>query len=187
MRFAEALHATTLGLWGGTLLASGITAAIIFPTLRDANVHLPAFAHYDDAHWPIAAGQVMNRVFHLVDGLGIGALTIALLTLVLSMAKRTTRHIGASTAVRTIALGMLLVVTVYAIVFLRPAMQAELHAYWSAAQASDSATATTHRIAFDELHPTATFTMTAQLILIIIALCAGVMCAAVRPAKQEYA
>ncbi|MCA9292464.1 MAG: hypothetical protein KDA20_01475 [Phycisphaerales bacterium] len=181
VRLAEAIHAMALGLWGGALIASGIVAAIIFPMMRDANVQLPAFANYPDPHWPIAAGQVMNRAFLIVDGLGVAALAVAFVTFVLVVLQRKTRHIGAATAIRAIALGMLAVVTGYALASLRPSMQSALREFWGAAKRGDVATAAVHRDAFDALHPTASFVMGTQLVLILVALIAGIMCATVGP------
>lgn len=184
-RWAESLHAAALGLWGGALVASGAVAAIIFPTMRDAQVHMPDFASYSGAHWPIAAGQVMNKVFLLVDGLGIGALVIAVLTLAIVVRVRPTRHVGSATAVRLIALGMLIAMTGYAVGILRPDMQHHLHAFWLAAKTGDAANATLHRAAFDARHPTASFVMGAQLVLIVVALMAGIMCATNDPRKVD--
>ena len=91
---------------------------------------------------------------------------------------------GVQVLLRTVALVAAGVLTIFAVGALRPSMQAELTAFWTAAQAGDVATAEIHKKAFDDMHPKASLLLTAQLGMVLWALLAGGLAATLEPGAR---
>ncbi|MGQ0628913.1 MAG: hypothetical protein ACT4PL_12535 [Phycisphaerales bacterium] len=62
-----ALHTFALGLWFGSLIMSGVAAAVLFPTLKRLDPTLGAYPKYTGSHWLLAAGHVAEIVFYISD------------------------------------------------------------------------------------------------------------------------
>jgi hypothetical protein len=183
----ESLHVAALGVWAGALVVVGGVAAMAFPTARDLDPSVPAFAAYDGPHWQVVGGKIMNPAFLLVDWIGVGALAIAAATLAALVATGSSSLRRVATAVRALALAALAIVTLHTVLIARPEMQRELHAFWDAAQAGEAASAETHKAAFDRLHGPASTMLAAQLALVLLALCAGALDAISHAERQESA
>lgn len=160
----ETAHLGAMGLWCGMTIAIGAVAATIFPAMRRLDPSLPDYADFPDAHWSIGAGSIMNPLFHMLDWASLALAGIALLTLILGAAFGMIRLATASGTLRTLALLCAVIALGYSVFSLRPAMDADLSAYHSAARAGDHATALIHKDAFDHAHPRAS-------LLIIMTLC----------------
>lgn len=174
----ETAHLVALGLWLGALVMTGATAAIAFPTLRDLDPSLPAFASYPEDHWSIAAGMVMARVFFVCDAvqLGCGLLagaTLGILFLTGAVARR-----RAAQVIRAALLAVLLVSLLQYLVFPAREMAQDLQAFWSAAKAGDAETADRHRAAFERAHPGASLRLSLHAIGVLVTMAVGAWAAA---------
>ena len=49
-RLLETVHLTFAGLWLGSLVMTGVAAAVIFPVARGLDPQLPAFSEYTGPH-----------------------------------------------------------------------------------------------------------------------------------------
>lgn len=167
----EIAHVACLSMWAGSLAMTAVTAAIAFPTMKELNPSLPAFAAYPEDHWVIAAGQIMERVFTASDfvQLALAALACALFVPI-GLSRRLSRGLLAARAVVLVAL--LVSLLEYTFV-MRPQMTSDLMAFWAAAKTGDMEAANTARAAFDEAHPLASARLSVHLagVLLAIALC----------------
>jgi len=177
-RLVEAVHVTALGVWLGALVMAGITAAIVFPTMRALEPDLPNYAGYKGSHADLAAGMVQNKVFFAADVIQFGAGLLSLATIIGLIAFLGLPLRRISTGVRLVGLGAALGLASFWLMVLAPRMQTETQAYWRAAEAGDTAAAQTHRAAFEEDHPVAANIMTATALSVLVALGGGAFSAA---------
>ena len=177
----EAVHLGAVGLWCGMTIAIGAVAATIFPAMRRLDPSLPDYAGFPDAHWSIAAGSMMNPLFHMLDWASLALAGIALLTLAIGTAFGMIRLATASGTLRTLALLCAVIALGYSVFSLRPAMDADLSAYHSAARSGDHATALVHKDAFDHAHPRASLLIAMTLSFAGFAFFAGAVNAIHRP------
>ena len=169
----ETIHLGALGLWAGAVLMTGVTAALVFPTMKGLDPSLPGFEAYTGDHWAVAAGSVMNRAFLAADWIGLVCGLVATATLVIVIVGVRVRGVRPATVLRWVVLGAAIVVSVYTLAVLRPAMQRELVAHWDTARAGENAAAARHMARFNAMHPRASFILMAQLVLVASALGAG--------------
>jgi hypothetical protein len=180
-RALESIHLVALGLWLGVLVMSGVTAAVIFPTVHALNPTLPAYAAYTGPHWSLAAGQVAARVFTIADAISLVCGLVGTGTLGLLLIYRALPGRSAATALRVLGISVAMVFLGYQLLILGPAMQREVAAYWSAAGAGDNATAATFKAAFDAHHPVARNVMALSALSVFVALLGGAWSAAAGP------
>jgi hypothetical protein len=186
-RSAEAVHLAALGLWCGILVTIGVMAGVTFKTMRELDATSPLYANYEGDAFLIVAGKVMNTAFLFGDYAGLAALFIALVTVVIIHAVSRHRPIGPATVLRWVALGMLIAITVFTAFVMRPAMNADLDAYWQAAERGDTATAQTHKQAFDKRHSRAAFLLSTQFALAGAAFLTGALAATGPSAREQRA
>ncbi|MBL8747250.1 MAG: hypothetical protein JNK58_12955 [Phycisphaerae bacterium] len=166
LTIAEGVHIASLGLWIGTLVMAGLTAAIAFPTMKRLDPSLPGFpAAAAGDHWSIAAGHIANPV------LTVGVCTQAVLAvLAIVTLFRAAGARGWQTYARRacVVLASVLAMLLFALVVgkMRPAI-AE---YWHAAQAGDAAAARERKAHFDAMHPSSSRLMGATVALASVAL-----------------
>ena len=159
----ETVALVALGLWTGALLTTGAAAAITFPTLRDLAPTLPGFPGAPpEQHWALAAGQIMNRVFGLTDVIGLVALSVTAGAMLGLRALRWPRPRGVVRFARLALLGLGIGVAGYTMLVLRPTMDADLRAYWAAAEAGEADLAAAARASFEALHPHASRVLSVQ-------------------------
>ncbi len=167
--FARSIDAAViafLAVWAGASIMVGVVAATAFPIVKDLDPVVPQLAQYAGDHWRIVAGRILNTAFHFADIIGAAAYGLAFLALILGLlTNRTARKPLAP--IRYGAFVALGVVTFYALFSLRPEMQSHLDAYWQAASNGENDAARSHQQGFNELHSPATYTMTAQLLLML--------------------
>ena len=172
------LRIIVLALLAGATLAVGATAATAFPAMKALDPTLSTFAAWPDPHWPIAAGDVANRLFRMLDVMSAVCVGLA----AASMLPRSARPgRTASGIVSIIAVAGLIAIVATTWAWLRPTMHGHLETYWTAARAGDVERGRAARDAFTLLHPTSSRLLTAQLILALI----GAACT--RPAAPAVA
>lgn len=168
---AEATNALALGLWAGALAMVGVTAAVAFPKMKDLDPLVPAYALYEGDHWRLAAGDLMNFLFNVVDVVGVAALLVAgVCTFAALFARRSMGGTGVLGKFRMLALAVSGGLMIYAVGVLRPQMDDAFNAHRAAATAGDNAGAVEAQAAFDELHAPASNAHVAQLVAVAAAL-----------------
>ncbi len=149
-------NTTALGLWLGTVVMTGATAALIFPTVRDLAPTLPSHATYTGEHWLIVAGRVAARVFLVSDIVQFTCACVALGTLAgLVVPRMIKSRLGLNEWVRVLTLGVACVLLAYQLLIMSPAMTTELQLYWAAASQGKNDVAMIHQTAFNTMHPQA--------------------------------
>lgn len=164
------LHILALSLWLGCVVTAGLAAAIVFPTMKALDPHLPQYAGYTGDHWMLAAGRIADRVFDATDTAQVGAAVVATLTGVGLLLARVVRARSRSALAWLIALAGALCVLAYTLTILRPRMTTNLIAYWDAASRADNPAAEAARAAFSAEHPLASNLMVATALLVLLAL-----------------
>lgn len=188
-RLLETVHLTAVGLWLGSLAMAGAAAAIIFPTVRDLDPTLPAYASFSGPHWKLAAGHVASRIFLVADAVSLGCLIVSGLTLGVVVASKEPWRRPIATGVRLLALFGALGLLTYSFFFLGPRMNTNMRSYWDAAQAGDNNSALKFQSAFDEDHPTASAVMTGSFGCVLILMISGAFSSAgqAKPKPGEQA
>lgn len=148
------LHAVAMGLCTGVVVATGVAAAIAFPTMRDLNPTLPSLEGLDD-QWMLVAGQVMARVFSATAVVELLCLTIAAIAFVSEIALSPRPRRGRSLAVRSVALLALVIVYAHNLGVLQPRMNTNFQNIFTSAEQGDLAGAKSARAAFGADHPAA--------------------------------
>ncbi|MCA9287230.1 MAG: hypothetical protein KDA05_01515 [Phycisphaerales bacterium] len=179
-RFAiafEIVHVVALSLWIGAVVMAGLAAAIVFPTMRSLEPRLATYPDYTGDHWMLAAGKVAARIFHATD---IAQGVCAVLAVVSAAALGLSGAISYRRPAGLIWLsGLAASVGVLAasLLWLRPRMDASLHAYWDAAMAGNNPVAEAARQAFSADHPLASNLMAATAACVLATLVAHVVAA----------
>lgn len=177
-RLLETVHLTFVGLWMGSLAMTGAAAAITFPTVRDLDPSLPAYAAFTGPHWKLAAGHIASRIFLVADAVALGCLIVSGLTLGLIVASKEPWRRPWATAVRLIAFFAALSLLTYSFFFLGPRMNTNMRQYWDAALAGQNDSALRYQAAFDKDHPTASNVMVASFCCVTLLMIAGAFAAA---------
>ena len=165
----ETVHAAALGVWLGGAVMTAVTAALIFPLMKDLDPALPGFAEYPHGHGVIAAGWVMARVFAWYDALQMVCGTLAALTLAWRLLIR--RHAPVRRAAwRSAALLVTAAVTVSYLLLIAQPMHADLTGFWEAAQAGQVERADSLRASFDARHPAASRAMSVIALSVLVSL-----------------
>ncbi|MEO0483653.1 MAG: hypothetical protein AAF138_08505 [Planctomycetota bacterium] len=170
-RIVISVHLVAVALWLAVILGAGASAAVLFPTLRDLDPALPAFADYDGPHWRLTAGRVAATIFALADRAQLPLAAIAFLTAGPLIAGLRRRRPAAIVAL--IALLAATALLAYQLGVLRPRMDEALALYWAAAESGDTATAETHAQTFSADHPLASRAISGTAICVFIALTAA--------------
>ncbi|MFI4892893.1 MAG: hypothetical protein ACIAQ0_05575 [Phycisphaerales bacterium JB058] len=181
-RLLETVHLTFVGLWMGSLAMAGAAAAIIFPTVRDLDPSLPAYAAFTGPHWKLAAGHVASRIFLVADAVALGCLIVSGLTLGLVAASKEPWRQAWTTGVRLVAFFGALSLLTYSFVFLGPRMNTNMVNYWEAAEAGNNEAALEYQAAFDKDHPTASTVMVSSFACVTLLMISGAFAATARTA-----
>jgi len=180
--FAATVHLLALSLWAGVLLSTGAAAAILFPTMKQLDPSLPAYANYTGQHWLLAAGHAAEKLFLIADIVQFICALLAIISFIAlfitaASAKHTPAHTNISRLgllARGTALGVALACLAGNLVIVAPAMNRALRAYREAAQQGLTDQALAHQAAFSELHPVASNLLIATTIATITALIMGI-------------
>lgn len=156
-RIADVAFWIGLILWVSAIITAGMSAAMAFPTMHEYEVIVPKFDAFDhSAHWSIAAGLLMERMFFVTD---IVQLVVAIVVIIglgvgYSTSARSIKH--PMELMRTICIAGAALMLAYRMFLLAPEMNRDLHGYWNAAEQGNVEVAAKHRDAFQSKHPTAT-------------------------------
>jgi hypothetical protein len=153
--FLRATHTFFLGLWFGSLVMTGIAAAIIFPTVKHLQPQVPAYASYRGEHWLLLAGKVAERIFTAADIVQFVCACVAVGAFLVMAAKTPEGWRTPERALRVTLLVAALTTLAYQILVLGPRMHLNLTEFWNAAGAGQQANADRFQAAFDADHPTA--------------------------------
>lgn len=160
-----------LAVWLGALMTGGIAAAFVFGTLPDLGVELARYAGFytadPAAHANLAAGHIMERVFTATAFIQVGAVVLAILTMLCQFVFFQVSLRRASNFVRGLTLSAAAIIFGFYFFGQAPRFNAALRSYWRAAEAGDLNAADAHKQALDALHPRMELAIQFQLICVI--------------------
>jgi len=186
--FVDRLLATVivsaLAMASGLIAATGLAAAVAFPMMRDLDPALPGYEAVGD-HWMIAAGSVMAPIFTIA----VTAAGVLIAAAGFAWAGQTVR--GGVSVRALLARGLVILfalgVTGYTQFILLPRMNNSFDAYLEAARAGDTDVAACLRDNFDADHPAASRSLSAIVILSLLAAGAQVWAPAPRRRRDGEA
>lgn len=152
------VHILALTVWLASLLAAGLSAALIFSQMKKLQPSLPEYAAYTGEHWKIAGGMVANKIFLIVDYVQLCCAIIAILTLGLTLLaanQAVPKYRPPLAGVRIVFLSIACALLCYELFILSPRMAVHLNDFWVAAKDGKMAVAHAAQAAFDADHPTA--------------------------------
>lgn len=179
------MHLTALGVWCGTLVGAGITAAVTFPTMRDLAPTLGAYPNYTGEHWMLGAGRVAGRVFWITDTVQFVCAMLTVVGFGLAFVGRGHARRSWMMFLRALGTGAAFLLVSWHLLILAPSMDRDLRAYWDAAATGQNEVAETHRAAFSERHPTASRTIGATAVVTLATLALGAWSLAVRAERGD--
>jgi len=164
----ETVYLSSLALWLGLIIMTGVMAATVFPMMKDMAPTLGQYAEYKGDHWLIAAGRIANRGF-VISSIGEGLCLIAAVTsLVFLTMHRHLTYVAAGARWATTI--VLLCILGYSVLMLRPRMGANAGQYWEAAQAGDQVRAEAFQAAFNADHPRASASLSITAVALLVSL-----------------
>lgn len=152
------VHILSLTIWFASLLAAGLSAALIFSQMKKLQPSLLEYAAYTGEHWKIAGGMVANKIFLIVDYVQLCCAVIAILTLGLTLLaanRGVPKHRPPLAGVRILLLSVACALLCYELFLLSPRMAIHLNDFWVAAKDGNRVIADAAQAAFDADHPTA--------------------------------
>lgn len=173
VRAGETLHVLALAVWLGTLVMTGVAAAVIFPEMRRLDPALATYSNYTGEHWMLAAGHVAAKIFAISDTIQLACAALAGLTFLVALFSRRLLPFRFMAAMRLIGLLTAFGALSYQAGSVGPAMQRELGEYWMAAQEGRNDDAAFHQLLFREQHPKASRTLGISALAVLVALAAG--------------
>ncbi len=174
LRLCETIHLTVLGLWLGTLIMTGVAAAVLFPAVRALDPRLPAYSEYTGDHWSLLAGKVAAILFFVCDSVQFAGALVAGLTLCIAILGFGLPMTRLTTAARGGLLIVLIGILSFQFFVLAPRMNRNLVAYWDAAQRGDNEAAGALKAAFDADHPLARNLLAVDTLAVLALLVVGV-------------
>lgn len=148
----SAINTGALGAAMGIILATGVTAAIAFPAMRELAPTLPGYAAVED-HWLIAAGSIMAQVFRVTAIMLAIAFAGAVVTLFVLIARAGAGRNRAAVLLRSLVLLAAVAVFTHYAAVLMPRMNRTFDDFLNAARTGDSEQAVSLRASFDSDHP----------------------------------
>lgn len=166
-RILNSIYWLLLSLWFGSVVMSGVTAAIAFPTLRDRGVVIPSFSSVDPSeHFKIAAGSVMYKVFFVTDIIQLVSVVVVIAITGVQLSSRRITLPKVPNLIRIGALVVVLLTVSYQILVLSPRMNANLTQYWKLAENGEDGS--TYQQAFEDDHPVASRVLTIDAFALVI-------------------
>ncbi|MCB9848951.1 MAG: hypothetical protein H6814_11105 [Phycisphaeraceae bacterium] len=169
---AETVHLSALGLWLGAIGVAGAAAAVAFPTMRELDPVLGAYAAFPGEHWPIAAGEVMFKVFQITDFVALVCVVLVAGTLVLAVTAGGLSVRRLSAKLRVAVAIALLVTQGWMMFVLMPRMVHNVGEFWSLARAGETDRAVEYRALFNEDHPKSRRTFETLMVFIVVSVAA---------------
>lgn len=165
----------SLALWLGALMTGAISASLVFPSIHALDPRVPGFESFGGEHWKLVAGKAQQPIFGLTDLIQLGAGGLAFFTIGLRLVgagvARAPRR--AATLVRTLAVGVGVVLFTCNLMFLAPRMYPHLKSYWTLAAEGRTEEALVEEQAFNQMHPTASRLHAATSVCVLVAFVAG--------------
>jgi hypothetical protein len=152
-RICDHLHTASLGLWLGALGMSGAAAAIVFPTMKDLDPKLAAYAGYEGSHTMLAGGHIAWRVFMVGDIVQYACVLVAGVTFGIAVMWLGLSVKRVSTFVRALLLLGLVGVLAFRFGVLQPGWDHDQKTYWDAAKAGNTAAAEQAQALLHDSHP----------------------------------
>jgi hypothetical protein len=180
----EAVHICALSFWLAALVVGAGTAILGFRVMRLSEPALPEFAAYEGEHWRLLAGLMADRVFDVVDGVGVASALVAGLSLALAAA-RGLRVRRPAVMIRVIAVLLAALLVSVNLFVMRPLLGQEVRAYRDVARAGDLQGAQEHREAYDVRHAIARGIQTSLAGVVLVALVGAVAQAGGPGGKRE--
>ena len=167
------IHILALTIWLASLLAAGLSAALIFMQMKKLQPSLPEYSAYTGEHWKIAGGMVANKIFLIVDFVQLGCAIVTILTLGLTLLaanRAVPKYRPPLAGVRILFLSIACGLLCYQLFILSPRMAIHLNDFWVAAKDGKMAIADAAQAAFDADHPTASNVLksTAAMIFLLL-------------------
>lgn len=174
------VHLLALALWLAGVLASGLAAAVAFPTVKALAPRLTDYAGPSDQHFLVIAGSVARRVFLIADVVSFACATIASGTMILLVAVFREPRGRPATIVRALSLGVGVAALASLLLIVTPRLDAATAAHWQALRVNDAPQIALHKAGVDDIHPVASRLVSVMAGAVFIALAAGLW-ASVRP------
>lgn len=166
----EAAHLASLGIWFGAVGTAGAVAAVAFPTMMELDPTLGAYAAFPGEHWPIAAGEVLFKVFQITDLVAVVCVVLIAGTLLASIVAGGLSVRRLSVKLRVALVIALIAVQGWALFVLMPRMSHNVNEFWSAAKAGETERAGEYRVLFSNDHPTSRRVSETLLVFMVIAM-----------------
>ncbi|MFG0326981.1 MAG: hypothetical protein ACF8SC_06920 [Phycisphaerales bacterium JB037] len=183
---AEIVHAIVLAVWLGCIVMAAAVAARVFPMMRELEPTLPAYAEYPGGnHHLIVAGHVGEFVFTALAVVQFLGVILASLTLLLIVGRLGLSPRRLVTMLRAGGIGLAAMCVSAQLLWLDPAMNAELRAYWTNAREGNVEQAEIHRDAFRDKHPMATNLLGGSALGLLIAI--GAQVASLSATRRRFA
>lgn len=175
-----------LCFWLAAPITAGIAAMTTFGTLPDMPMQLGDYAAYPaEEHGLLAAGQVMEKNFFVVDMIQFASVPLVIITLLLQLfvfkmpLRRPSNVIRAGCLIVAGSLFALYAFT------LAPRMNRSLRDYWQAASAGEVEQARTFQQSFQTDHPRAESILKINLFLLVIAVGASAIAMTTAPGSRS--
>ena len=168
----ETVHLAALGIWLGSIGIAGAAAAVAFPKMRELDPTLGAYTAYSGEHWPIAAGEVLFKVFQISDFVAIVCVALVAGSLLTAIVAGRLSVGRLSVKLRIALVLTMIVVQAWAMFVLIPRMDHNVGEYWSAARAGDPERADEYRVLFNNDHPTSRRVSETLMVIILISMVA---------------
>jgi hypothetical protein len=174
LRLSVVVSWLALVAWIGALVAAAVSAMNVFGTMPDLAIQSTQFAALPtDDQARATAGVVMAEVFATVDAIQYVAAPVAVLALLAQFALFGQCIRRPANLVRVITTVTAAVALGYYAVALAPGLNADLHAFWAAAEIGDLDTAGVARERFNVMHHTAERVLKMNLVLLLAAVVAS--------------
>lgn len=172
--FVEVVHLLALCLWSAGLLAAGLSAALVFPTLKGLSPTLAGFsAEFAQSHYLVAGGSIAQRAFFVSDLISFFGAMVAIVTLAVLIVVHRLPTRRSSTIVRALALALAVASLASMLIIVTPALNTATRLHWAAIKLGDAGSIAERKLEVDQLHPLATNLMVGMLGCVLVALVAG--------------
>lgn len=181
--FCETVHAVSLALWLGFVVAAGTFAALVFGVSKSLDPRLPEYEAYSGEHYLIIGGKMAQTVFFAADVVQFICAMLAVLTLIALFKIRSGEARRPAMVMRASSLVVAVASLAALLLIVNPKLVAATGAYWRAAKAGDMAGVLTHKAIAGDTHPYASALMATTALMVLASLVSGVwsLASAARP------
>ncbi len=166
----ETVHLTALGIWLGAIALAGAAAAVAFPTMRELEPTLAPYAAFPGDHWPIAAGEMLFKVFQISDLVALVCVVLIAGSLIGAIVAGRLNINRLSVKLRIALSAAMVIIVAWNMFVLMPRMVYNVGEFWTAAKAGDTERAGEYRVLFNNDHPTSRHVSETLMIFILISM-----------------